>query len=214
MQTHLQPFDFFQSIYYINLDSRKDRNEQAMSEFVKMGIADKVQRVSGTIHENPATGCHLSHATCLADAMLNGVENILIFEDDVEFFENASENLMLSLSDLPLEWDMLYLGANLDRYPAYRHSEHLVKITGAYATHAYAINKTMFEKLYEINVAEDTIHNDVTYAETIHPNYQCFLTYPLVAGQRDSYSDIQRTMMSSNQMFKERVEKNIVKWTE
>lgn len=207
---YVNPFHYFDQIYLINLDRRVDRLSQTLEEFEKVGIVD-YQRVSGIEHSNPAIGCHLSHALVFSDALINGYDRILIFEDDVEFFPQAVYTLEESLKELNPEWDMLYLGANLDIFPAYQISKHTAKLIGAFSTHAHAIRRKMFKTLYDINVREDTKHNDVTYSQDIHPNYKCYMSIPLIAGQRDSYSDIMGTVMSSNSMMEERLEKNLVR---
>lgn len=211
MHSHLQnPFDYFDNIYYINLDSREDRLAQIKKELSGIGIF-RAERVSGVINSTPAHGCALSHAKIFADAIEHEYETILIFEDDVEFFPNAIENLSNALKQLPLYWDMFYLGANLDRFPAFQVSPNLARITGAFATHAYAVQKRMFPLLFGINADMNTRFNDVAYAEAIHPIYNCFLTVPLVAGQRQSYSDIENKVMNSNEVFLSRLEKNLVR---
>lgn len=206
----LNPFDYFDNIYYINLDRRTDRLEQCWEEFSKHSISG-VERISGVEHSNPAVGCHLSHAKIFADALESGYDRILIFEDDVEFFPNAVHNLQTALRELPPNWEMFYLGANLDAYPAYEIYPHIARLTGAYATHAYAVRRPLFRKLYAINADEGTHHNDVTYANEIHPQHECYLAMPLIAGQRESYSDIQGITMSSNQVFLTRLQKNLVR---
>lgn len=203
------PLHYFDQIYLINLDRRTDRLEQSIKEFLKVGMPNP-KRISGVEHENHALGCHLSHMKCFDDAIREGHDRILIFEDDVEFFPNALENLTQSLKELPKDWDMFYLGANLDRFPAYEVSLHLAKLVGAYATHAYATRRRMFPILHEINRNTDIPHNDVYYAENIHPYYNCYLAVPLVAGQRESYSDIQGKVMSSNEVFQSRLKSNLV----
>lgn len=208
----MQTFDFFDMIVCINLFKRKDRWELALKEFNKLGIEDRVFRISAIEKENAAYGCHLSHAKSLQFAKDLEAENILIFEDDVEFFPNAVENLNQALVELPPDWDMLYLGANLDRYPAYQISDHLAKLEGAFATHAYAINSRMYDILIRVNQDNNIIHNDVYYSDHVIPYHNCYITLPLVAGQRDSYSDIQKTVMSSNAMFQERLDRNLVRW--
>jgi hypothetical protein len=203
------PYDYFDQIYYINLDKRTDRKELAELELRDEGI--KAVRVPGVVHENPAHGCHLSHAKILYDAIYNGFDRILIFEDDVQFFQDSLKNIRNALEELPPNWEMFYLGANLDAYPAYEISPHIAKLTGAFATHAYAIRHTLFHVLYEINSSLETSHNDVVYANTIHPVHNCYLAMPLIAGQRDSYSDIEKIVMRSNSVFKERLEKNLIR---
>lgn len=204
------PYDYFDCVYLINLDSRTDRLQQATAE-LKKGDITHVVRIPGVAHESPATGCHLSHAKIFEDAICKGWDRILIFEDDVEFFPNAHNNIINALYELPSNWDMFYLGANLDAYPAYEVSDFIAKLTGAFATHAYAVRRNLFCELAKINSDLTTQHNDVVYAKTIHPNYNCYLAMPLIAGQRDSYSDIEKRVMSSNNMFKERLKNNLVR---
>lgn len=40
------PFDYFDKIYCINLDSRTDRWERTQTEFEKVGIENRVTRTS------------------------------------------------------------------------------------------------------------------------------------------------------------------------
>lgn len=211
MQTHwLNPLSYFDQVYYINLDNRVDRNIEFVEEIKEVDLGFAL-RVSGIIHENPATGCHLSHAKIFDDAIESGYDRILIFEDDVEFFPDAYTNLEKSLNELPSDWDMFYLGANLDAYPAYEISEHIAKLVGAYSTHAYAIRRNLFQTLFDINSDTSIKHNDVYYSQNIHPNYNCYLAMPLIAGQRESYSDIQKQVMKSNDIFQSRLKSNLVR---
>lgn len=211
MKTHFQnPFDYFDRIYLINLDRRPDRLEKCTAEFRSVGIKD-VHRVSGIEDENPAIGCHLSHATCFADAIMEGCDRILIFEDDIEFFPNALQNMANSLSDLPSNWDMFYLGGNLDSYRAYEITPTIAKLEGIFATHAYAVRRNLFQLLYDVNCNRDITPNDVYYAQHIHPNYQCYLAMPLVAGQRRDFSDIEKKIMDSNKVFQDRLQTNLVR---
>jgi GR25 family glycosyltransferase involved in LPS biosynthesis len=204
----MNPFDFFNFMACINLERRTDRWEESLIEFDKLGIY--VTRFNAIESSDSSYGNHLSHASILKFAKEKNLDNVLIFEDDVEFFPGAKRNLINSIKDLPEDWDMFYLGANLDVYKAYKITTHLAKLTGAFATHAYAVRHTLFDKLIDINMDITTIHNDVSYANLIHPNYKCYLTLPLVAGQRNSYSDIQKKIMSSNDMFKSRLRSNLV----
>lgn len=213
------PFDFFDRIYLINLDYRQDRLSQSLDEFSKVGIKDKVQRVSGlVIHKfgdpkrDSCYGNHMSHALCLKAATLEEVRNVLIFEDDVQFLYNANEVLIKSLEQLPKDWDMLYLGANIER-PAYQVSENLAKLTFAYSTHAYAVNlqySSVSTDLININIDPETIHNDVEYNNRIIPNYNCYVCVPIIATQRASYSDIEKKFMSYDWM-EERFNNNLVR---
>ena len=206
----MNPFSYFDLLFCINLDSRPDRWEESKIEFSKMGVLDRIIRVPGVLHSKPFYCCHLSHAKCLEISLEKVADKILIFEDDVEFFPEAYENLTQAVIELPLDWDMFYLGANLDKYEAYQESEHIIRLTGAFSTHAYAVKNTLFNELLKINLDPEVGNNDVCFANIVHPIYNCFMTWPLVAGQRKNYSDIQKTVMESNNMFLERTKNNTV----
>jgi len=199
-------FNFFDIMFCINLDSRADRWNQCLIEFDKVGIKGKVIRIPGILFpNNPCHGNHLAHAKCFEIAKRYDTWNCLIFEDDVEFFDNAVDTLTKAAGELNYDWDMLYLGANVIS-PAEQVNTHLAKLTGAFATHAYAVKYNLFTKLMEINLDPNIVHNDEEYSSKIVPNYNSYVTLPLVAGQRDGFSDIMHREISSNQMFKERLE--------
>jgi len=211
-------WDFFNKIYCINLDSRKDRWSTVTEEFSKIEVLNKINRISGVVyngtndkHTNACLGNHLSHALCLIDAKENNLNNCLIFEDDVEFFDDAYKNLEQTLTELPTDWDMFYLGVNMDAYYAYQVSDHIAKLTGGFSTHAYAIRNTLFDKLIEVNKNLSISHNDVVYANQIIPMNNCYVSIPLIAGQRLSYSDIEGRITDYNSMFKTRFNERLVR---
>ena len=52
----MNPFDFFEEIYCINLDHRTDRWKLAQEEFDQLGILGKVQRFSAIKHDDGRVG--------------------------------------------------------------------------------------------------------------------------------------------------------------
>lgn len=214
------PFDFFEVIYCLNLPERTDRYQQSKEEFRKIGIVDKVVYVPGKKYNytadpkrNSAIGNHKSHAYCLQRSKDLFYNNCLIFEDDVNFFYNQSDTYRILdsvINSISPNWDMLYLGANLDVYKAVRQTDYLARLTGAFATHAYAVNKQMFDELITINDDVNTIHNDVTYANQVIPNHEVYITIPMLAGQSDGYSTVEQKVVSYNNMMLERFAKGLV----
>jgi hypothetical protein len=84
--------DFFQKIFYINLDHRIDRNEEFLNEMKSIGLDSFVERVPGllshpregvTIGRTRHIACGTVHRTLIQYAKDNNLDNILIFEDDV-----------------------------------------------------------------------------------------------------------------------------------
>jgi glycosyl transferase family 25 len=75
-------WDGFDEIVCINLNERQDRYEKVKSVFDSFGIPVKFHRVDK--HPNGGVeGCYTSHIQVITSAYERGLQNILIFEDDV-----------------------------------------------------------------------------------------------------------------------------------
>lgn len=212
------PFNFFSNIFCINLDTRPDRwkSFQKETDIYNMGV----ERISGVVytghadrHRNACTGNHLAHAECIKKAKQDDASNVLIFEDDVNFFLGkipTEEVLQHAIESLPSNWGLFYLGINMDVFKAHRYGNYLAKIDGGFSTHAYAINSYLFDTIIRANEDVNLIHNDVWYSQNIHTHYPCFVSNPLLCGQRTDYSDIQGIVMNSNRVFLERFKNNLI----
>lgn len=51
-----------------------------------------------------------SHLRVLAESVAAGVDSLLVFEDDLQLASNFDERLGRFLADVPLDWQLLYLG--------------------------------------------------------------------------------------------------------
>ena len=161
-------FDYFDKIFCINLDSRPDRWEQVQREFDKVGILDRVERVTAiTIDEMPYDprprknrdasdllgqfACASSHNKCTKLAIQQNAKNYLAFEDDFYFKEFDGDYLNTCIDELPSDWRLFSLGYNdwSQRKPVESFSKNLNKMHGFGLAHAYAINGHIFEKLNE-----------------------------------------------------------------
>lgn len=210
------PFEWFDGVFCVNLDKRTDRWAHATKQADQYGFADKLMRYSAIENkDNPSRGNHFSHANILEISKIEQFKNVLIFEDDCEFLLMPSEvklYLSLAIEQLPEDWHMLYLGCNMDQYYAYQTNNNLAKLKGCFSTHAYAINHTLFNKLIDINRSPETVHNDVAYANLVHPNYNCYAVVPMLAGQLEGVSDIEKRRVSYNSMLLERFEGHLIRW--
>lgn len=166
MNSNKNPFDYFDKIFCINLDSRPDRWELAQSEFDKVGISDRVERVTAiTTKEVPYDprprknrnasdllgqfACASSHNKCTKLAIQYNARNYLVFEDDF-YFKNYDESyLNTCINELPSDWRLFSFGYNdwSQRKPNEFYSENLNKMYGFGLAHAYAINGNIFNHL-------------------------------------------------------------------
>ncbi len=84
----MSSFDFFDEMYCINLDSRTDRWEHAQKEFKRAGILNRVKRFSAIKEVDGRVGIIKSNLSIVKIAKAKGLNNVLVFEDDVEFIVN------------------------------------------------------------------------------------------------------------------------------
>jgi GR25 family glycosyltransferase involved in LPS biosynthesis len=170
----------------INMDIRPDRLEQVQKELPKIGIG-KFTRFSGI--PGGARGSVASLMTCIK----NGIGPLLLFEDDVCFEDNAREIINKALSQLPEDFDIFYLGYNI-LSPAKKYSENLYSIMGGvYSNHAilYSDNaRKVIRDNYDPETNEISNIFDVWLYEKGQSMMNCFICNPMVAFQRDGYSDI------------------------
>ena len=151
------PFYYFDAIFCINLDSAKSRWHQAKNQYKLLGIEERVTRFSAVeTPQNHHVGCALSHRRIIQKAMEEGLQNILVLEDDAMFDVNSLENLANNIGEIgELEWDVLHLGGC---YWGTQHTNvagcvHLKEVTegrrGPTTTHAVAYNKSVYTNLLE-----------------------------------------------------------------
>jgi GR25 family glycosyltransferase involved in LPS biosynthesis len=155
------PFDFFDKIYCINMPNALARKEAVAKEFKKVGILDRIEWVNTPIDLKDSDtswqtnykhkgeyGCSLSHNGAVGKAYDEEAENVLIFEDDVQFLYNTLETLEKAIKELPEDWDFFYLGGRpIDKLKTI--SKNLSKIEGNFPLcHAYAINKKSILPFY------------------------------------------------------------------
>jgi len=187
--------DFFSGAYCINLESRKDRWKSSQNEFKKIGISP--DRFNAIIDSYPPRGCLKSHIELLEQHQKKGGGNILIFEDDVEFIEDANTIIKEALKEIAdIKWDFLYFGGNILKN-FYQKTKRLARLTHCQSTHAYSINGDFIDEALSILKNEDNFI-DLIYSRKIIPFKKCYIVIPMVAIQREDYSDIEKGIMSYN----------------
>ena len=203
--------DYFDKIFCINLDRRKDRWEETVTELKVWGQFDGVNRVSAvdgnTINDNPypinngELGLLETHLKLIKNAKEKKYKNILLIEDDIEFTEEIN-NLNLYFDQLPKEWDMLWFGGNHNKHVGNQINlinDKIIKCNNTYATHCIAINNSVYDLL--INVLSDKRKPVDVYYSDIQKSYDCYSFHPSIALQRPCFSDIQNVMQDNRWLF-------------
>jgi GR25 family glycosyltransferase involved in LPS biosynthesis len=131
--------------------------------------------------------CFQSQKKCIQMAKENNLPYVLVLEDDVMFTDNVIEILQNTFSEIQtLQWDMFFLGANLQK-PATRVSDTLLKLNGAYAAHAYVVHERFYDTILNLpHVCEMDVHY-----HNLMPNHNIYMCDPMIAYQLPSHSDLQ-----------------------
>jgi Mrp family chromosome partitioning ATPase/capsular polysaccharide biosynthesis protein len=116
-------FAQFDRIFIINLPERKDRREAITRELRRQGLEVDGRRVCFFAANRPETpenfpslgarGCYLSHLNVLRRARDEGVQRLLVLEDDVQFHRMPRDTSQLAQSLLETDWDIAYPGHTL-----------------------------------------------------------------------------------------------------
>jgi GR25 family glycosyltransferase involved in LPS biosynthesis len=188
--------DYFGVSFFINLDSRPDKCDQTCHEIVKhrLGVMRYPAVDGGSVEyygdlKPGVVGCFLSHKAIISLARENGIESVLILEDDVAFDDDLNEKFREWYKEVPDNWDMLYLGGNHNvKRIIGKISEHVLRVTQTQTTHAYAVKNTVYDLILD---RLETLDKDVDVAYTdVQKQCNAFCFTPRLAWQRPGLSDI------------------------
>jgi len=171
-------WDYFDKVYCISLDTRKDRQKEANSQFEKVGLSGKVEFIIVKKHPlNSEQGIYESHISCIKKGIMAGAKNILIFEDDI-IFDGFAPCLLQNCTDFlstEKNWNILFFGCLVKgiekkSYPS------ILKIQYRCSAHAYLLNRNFAENIVKKewnNIAFDDMlasyHQDGFY--TVYPSF-------------------------------------------
>jgi hypothetical protein len=178
----------------INLKKRPER----WSLFSQQNIPFAVNRFEAIEMKQGNIGCTLSHIEVMKKCKPD--EYLLIFEDDAEIL-GSWELFFNALDQLPENFDVLYLGANVwtaeelrlnEKWEVKQYSENLHTLMGGWCLHAYFVGYEFCQRI--INTPIEQIHQyrnlDTYFARRIQPQGNCYMIEPMMAVQRMNYSDI------------------------
>ena len=174
---------YFNKVLVLNQESRPDRWAQFELEAKRIGL--KATRFLSIPDEQP----YLSFCNSQL-AMVRSVENegsVLTLEDDAIFttFAHFDE----AFHELPPDWDILYLGANVLKHEPY--SKHLRRIIHGWTTHAVAYRNTAIKKIIADYKGHDPngMYDDWLSREVL-PVMKAYVIAPMIAWQREGFSDL------------------------
>jgi glycosyl transferase family 25 len=186
--------------FYINLDSRPDREIHVEKQLASVGINAK--RFKAIKLQNGALGCSMSHLKILESAKKKEWEHVLIVEDDIKFlnpelFVNQFNNFLKTHQVFDV---VLIAGNNMP--PFSNVDDTCVKVTRCQTTTGYLVKNHYFdtmiynyrkgiEKLME-NPQDHKLYALDKYWFHIQEKHNWYLIIPLTVVQRPDYSDIEK----------------------
>lgn len=186
---------FFDAIYVINLPKRTDRREQVVKEMNLYGIPYSIW--PGIEMEDGAQGIKKTLIDIFENSLNNHYKNILVFEDDVKFLESPNAIMPYCLEQLPEDYDMFFLGCNpFKGFNEDYSMPNVLKPKHAYGLHAVAYsNRGMQMVLQFKKYSPEPFHSqplDVFLDTYLSVGNRIYCSYPMIATQRPSYSDIEK----------------------
>lgn len=227
----MNPLRYFDRVFCLNLDERQDRWAECSDNFQNYNI-DNYERFPAIRIANGAyehwsqkrigqVSCLLSFCKMIDEAINRNYNSVIFLEDDFEFClppEELSSKIEQCLKELPKNWDMFYLGANVINEilekPLDFYSENLLKLNSGYALHSVAISragliniKSYFEngdKPWYQQMIEQYEAIDVFFAKTYQPNQRCYIPNELLALQRPDFSSIEGSFFNYSNLMIDR----------
>jgi GR25 family glycosyltransferase involved in LPS biosynthesis len=184
--------DYFPKPVLINLDTRQDRLEKFDAQAKELGI--EYTRLPAITATDPILGCKLSHIAALT---MYDSDVVFVFEDDSAFVEDFSSRLVTAMENLPDDWDMAYLGANL--VDTYEVNHYWHKSRRCCSTHAYAVKKKALPVLLE-SAKNYEGHIDMAFS-LVHPQLNVYLARPTLVYQSPGYSDLQGESVDYSHLY-------------
>ncbi len=197
------------AVYYINLDSREDRNKAMCEELERMNL--KAERVSAIVNARPALGCTKSHIEVLKRAQERDAEYVLVLEDDFDFewtradLDQRLEEFLRTFPDFDV---IMFTYSGLKGDPTA--VPHVGKLASAHNAGSYLVSKKYIPTL--LANFEDSLLVQQKFPsrhwEWAHDQYwkslqgqdAWYFFHPPVGFQREGFSDIAKRFRSKGEL--------------
>jgi len=178
-------------IICLTQENRKDRHRTVKREFKKWNIEPEY------FYAVKAIGPHQSFTLSMKAILEKLTEDSLVFEDDVcmvhpkEIFETAKK-------DLPDNWDLLYLGANILGKPE-KITANLFRLSDVRTTHAIYYKHASVQKILDSFPNE----NEIMYDEYLSDlKLNAYIVNPMCCVQSPGHSDLWNEQVNYNAIWR------------
>lgn len=158
--------------------------------------------------EHPNIGKFRSHLKCIANARKYRFRSVLILEDDAKVLTPR-----LAIPNPPENWDMLYLGGNVQSVIQDDDTDQsqVWKRACCLMTHAYVISESAYNVILDqgnatLKTAKEEgtlneLHFDEWLCRDVHSTLRVYITTPERVIQYDGYSDVKQRDITYRQQL-------------
>ncbi|NLT52124.1 MAG: glycosyltransferase family 25 protein [Ignavibacteria bacterium] len=166
----MNPNEYFDKIYCINLERRKDKWVQVQERFKrhqieverfeaidKLGLEDEfnqfyAQNSHRTYIKTSGTYAILKTYIALYEHILSNpnINKVLIFEDDVLFYINFNNHFKNSVENIPSDWDIWYLGGSQYKTKLEEYNKYFNYAKNLDGCFAIALQRNIIKKLLNV----------------------------------------------------------------
>jgi GR25 family glycosyltransferase involved in LPS biosynthesis len=200
---------------YINLETRPDRKIHIEQQLGDVGL--KPIRFNAVKLKNGRIGCSMSHLKCIQIAKKNNWPYVMICEDDLMILNNETFvdhiNKFFSMhGGSDSMWNMLLLAGN--NVPPYRKIDNTcIQVSHCQTTTGYIVKQSYYDILsYNIKTGVENLmktpDQHIIYAIDkfwikLQKQHTWFMLAPVVAVQREDYSDIEERKTNYENIMKD-----------
>ncbi len=189
----------FDRVVVVNLARRPERLaafRQTLGDAWPFRRPERFEAVDGHVNAPPpgwtkgagAWGCMASHRRVLQSAIDDGLDSILILEDDALPAPGFAARAADFLARVPADWDCLMLGGEHLTAPL-PVAAGVVRCVMTNRTHAFALRRRFMPGLLRLWESITDDHCDVALAACM-PVIGAYAPDPFLVGQAQGYSDI------------------------
>ena len=175
---------FFDILVCLTQEKRYDRHTMLSHEVAKHKL--DIKHFYSIPDKDPKVSFCKSQIEMLKWFLETGKETVLCLEDDVKFvnldiFQQVTQQL-------PKDWNILYLGANVRPYPEFIEpsyfSENLRVLKSAFCTHAVAYKRELVQEIVDTYEYIEGEMFDSWLDRVILKKHTAYITYPMLAHQK------------------------------